>query len=68
MGGREVEGMADPDDVAKDMLDNLANGPTFPAGPSPFGTLPRRQAVELMTQASAGLQLKPASMGSNIPQ
>ena len=68
MGGREVGGMADPDDVAKDMLDNLANGPTFPGGPSPFDTLPRRQAVELMTRATAGLQLMPASTESNIPQ
>jgi len=68
MGGREIEGMANPDDVAQDMLDNLANGPTFPTGPSPLGSLPRRQAVELMTQASAALQLKPASMGSTIPQ
>ncbi len=68
MDGREIEGMADPDDVARDMLDNLAHGPTFPAGPSPFGSLPRRQAVELMTQASAALELKPASTGSTLPQ
>ena len=54
LDGREVEGMASPDDVAVDMLDNLADGPTFP-GPSPFGPLPRRQAVEIMTQASASL-------------
>jgi short-subunit dehydrogenase len=55
LDGREVEGMASPDDVAVDMLDNLADGPTFPPGPSPFGPLPRRQAVEIMTQASASL-------------
>jgi uncharacterized protein len=55
LNGREVEGMASSDDVAVDMLDNLAEGPTFPPGPSPFGPLPRRQAVEIMTQASASL-------------
>lgn len=53
--GREVNGMADPDDVALDMLDNLAEGPTFPPGPSPLGPMPRRQAVELMTQHSSAL-------------
>jgi uncharacterized protein len=53
--GREVDGMADPDDVALDMLDNLAEGPTFPPGPSPLGPMPRRQAVELMTQYSSAL-------------
>jgi short-subunit dehydrogenase len=51
--GREIEGMADPDDVARDMLDHLAEGPTFPPDPSPFGPLPRRQAVEIMTQGAA---------------
>ena len=53
--GREVEGMAHPDDVALDMLDNLAEGPTFPPGPSPLGSMPRRQAVELMTEHSSAL-------------
>jgi short-subunit dehydrogenase len=53
--GREFDGMADPDDVARDMLDNLAEGPTFPPEGSPFGALPRRQAVELMSQGSAFL-------------
>ncbi len=56
LNGRELEGLADPDDVARDMLDNLAEGPTFPPGPSPFGPLARRQAVEFMTQGSAFLQ------------
>jgi short-subunit dehydrogenase len=55
LDGREFEGMADPDDVARDMLDNLAEGPTFPPDPTPFGPLPRRQAVELMSQGSAFL-------------
>ena len=56
LNGREVDGMADPDDVARDMLDNLAHGPTFPPDPSPFGPLPRRQAVEIMTHGSAFLE------------
>ena len=56
VNGREIEGMADPDDVALDMLDNLANGPTFPPDPTPFSGLARRQAVELMSQGSQALQ------------
>lgn len=56
LDGRQVEGMADPDDVARDMLDNLANGPTFPPDPTPFSGLDRRQAVELMSQGSKALQ------------
>ena len=55
LNGRAVEGMADPDDVARDMLDNVAAGPTFPPGPTPFGPVPRRQAVELMSQGAAAL-------------
>jgi uncharacterized protein len=55
LGGREIDGLADPDDVVRDMLDNLANGPTWPPGPSPLGSVPRRLAVELMTQGSASL-------------
>jgi len=51
--GREIDGIADPDDVARDMLDNLAEGPTFPPEGSPFGDLPRRQMVELMSQGGA---------------
>jgi uncharacterized protein len=53
--GRDFDGIADPDDVARDMLDNLGNGPTWPADASPLGSIPRRQAVELMTQGSAFL-------------
>jgi len=53
--GRDFDGMADPDDVARDMLANLAEGPTWPPDGSPFGPMPRRQAVELMTQASSFL-------------
>jgi uncharacterized protein len=55
LAGREVDGLADPDDVVRDMLDNLANGPTWPPDPSPLGSVPRRLAVELMTQGSAAL-------------
>jgi short-subunit dehydrogenase len=53
--GRDFDGIADPDDVARDMLDNLSAGPTWPPDASPFGTMPRRQAVELMSQGSAFL-------------
>jgi short-subunit dehydrogenase len=53
--GKEFDGVADPDDVAREMLDHLGDGPTVPPDGSPFGTLPRRQAVELMTQGSAFL-------------
>lgn len=54
--GREFDGMADPDDVARTMLDHLSEGPTYPPDPTPFGPLPRRQAVELMSQGSAFLE------------
>jgi short-subunit dehydrogenase len=53
--GRDFDGMADPDDVARDMLENLANGPTLPPDGSPFGAMPRREAVELMSQGTAFL-------------
>jgi short-subunit dehydrogenase len=56
LGDREADDMADPDDVARDMLDNLSEGPTFPPGPTPFGPVPRRQAVELMSQGAALLR------------
>jgi short-subunit dehydrogenase len=55
VGDRELQGLANPDDVARDLLDNLANGPTFPPGPTPFGTLPRRDAVQLMSAGAAAL-------------
>jgi uncharacterized protein len=53
--GREFPGVADPDDVARDMLDNLTEGPTFPPEGSPFGAVARRDAVEMMSQGSAFL-------------
>jgi uncharacterized protein len=55
IGEREIDGLADPDDVVRDMFDNLANGPTWPPDPSPLGSVPRRLAVELMTQGCADL-------------
>ena len=55
LGEREVDGLADPDDVVRDMLDNLAHGPTWPPDPSPLGAVPRRLAVELMTKGSASI-------------
>ena len=55
VGDRALGDLADPDDVARDLLDNLGNGPTFPPGPSPFGALDRRDAVRLMSQGAAAL-------------
>ena len=52
----QVSPLADPADVAREGLEHLADGPTWQvgvpdgAGPSLLGTLPRRQAVELITQ------------------
>jgi short-subunit dehydrogenase len=55
VGGRLPPGVADPDDVARDLLDQLADGPTFPPDASPLGAVPRRRAVELISQAAAAL-------------
>jgi uncharacterized protein len=55
LGGREVDGLADPDDVVRDMLDNLDGGPTWPPDAPPLGSVPRRLAVELMTQGADSL-------------
>jgi short-subunit dehydrogenase len=55
LGDRDFEGMADPEDVARDLLDNLGDGPTFPNEGSPFGSLDRRQSVELMSAGTAAL-------------
>jgi short-subunit dehydrogenase len=52
----QMGGLADPADVAREGLTHLADGPTWQvgvpdgAGGSLLGSLPRRQAVELMTQ------------------
>lgn len=53
-GFKDAEGVADPDDIARDCLDNLANGPVLvPAQLAEafqmFCSLPRRQAAETMT-------------------
>lgn len=53
--GRDFPGIASADDVAGQMLANLSEGPTWPPDASPFGGLPRRQAVEMMSQGSAFL-------------
>ena len=53
--------LARPEDVVRDALDHVREGPTWicgmpePQGGSPFGALPRRQAVELMSQGSAAV-------------
>ena len=53
--------LAQPADVVRDALDHIDEGPTWicgmpePLGGSPFGALPRRQAVELMSQGSAAV-------------
>ncbi|HTR71820.1 MAG TPA: SDR family NAD(P)-dependent oxidoreductase [Mycobacteriales bacterium] len=53
--GRALGPLADPVDVAVEALDHLHDGPTWsygmpdPQGGSPFGTLTRRDAVELMS-------------------
>jgi short-subunit dehydrogenase len=50
--------LADPDDVAEEALDHLADGPTWiygsddPTGGSPFGALSRRTAVLAMSQGA----------------
>ena len=53
--------LARPEDVVRDALDHVGEGPTWicgmpdPQGGSPFGALSRRQAVELMSQGSAAV-------------
>jgi hypothetical protein len=53
--GRDFAGIISADDVARQMLASLPEGPTWPPEPSPFGGLARRQAVEMMSQGSAFL-------------
>jgi short-subunit dehydrogenase len=55
LNGREVGELADADDVARDMLDHLGDGPTFPPDPTPFGAFSRRDAVQLMSQGAAAI-------------
>jgi short-subunit dehydrogenase len=55
LGGRPLgDGAADSDDVARALLDGLADGPTIPPGPSPYGDVDRRAAVEVRTARTAG--------------
>jgi uncharacterized protein len=59
--GTTVDHLDDPDDVAKSGLEHLGAGPSWAVGmsdgggPSPFGTLSRRTAVELMTAGMAAI-------------
>jgi short-subunit dehydrogenase len=59
--GGDFGELANPDDVATEALDHLADGPTWsfgmpdPAAGSPFGALARRDAVLLMSQAAAAM-------------
>jgi short-subunit dehydrogenase len=59
--GGDMGELADPAAVAIEALDHLTDGPTWsygmpePTGGSPFGPLPRRQAVELMSMGSAAI-------------
>jgi len=59
--GATIDDVADPADVAREGLVHLAEGPTWQvgvpdgAGPSLLGALPRRQAVELITQGHDAL-------------
>jgi short-subunit dehydrogenase len=52
----QMSPLADPADVAREGLNHLGDGPTWQVGvpdgggPSLLGSLPRRQAVELITQ------------------
>jgi uncharacterized protein len=54
--GGSYGGLAAPDDVAETAIVHLADGPTWmcsaddPLGPPPFGTLPRREAVLLLSK------------------
>lgn len=60
IGGQDFPGM-DPDDVAREGLENLANGPTWVAGDTnraafeDLRTLPRREAVTAMSHAVRAL-------------
>ena len=53
--GRDFPGITSADDVARQMLLSLPEGPTWPPEASPFSGLPRRQAVEMMSEGSAFL-------------
>jgi short-subunit dehydrogenase len=62
--GGSCGALAAPDDVAAIGLEHLADGPTWmcsaddPAGPPPFGTLPRREAVLRLSQRAMEVEGK----------
>jgi short-subunit dehydrogenase len=53
--------VAQPTDVVREALEHIADGPTWaigmpdPQGPSPLGALPRREAVEVLTELASAL-------------
>ena len=57
--GASGGGLADPDEVAREAFEHLADGPTWifgsddPAGGSPFGGMRRRDAVLAMSRGAA---------------
>ena len=57
--GDSLGNLADPDDVAREALAHLADGPTWiygsgnPTGGSPFGAMPRRDAVLAMSRGTS---------------
>jgi uncharacterized protein len=59
--GTTLDHLDDPDDVARQGLENLAEGPTWAmgspegGGPSPVGGLPRRDAVLLYSAGTEGM-------------
>lgn len=58
-GSRPHGTLADPKDVAEEALEHLGDGPTWiagsdnPTGGSPFGAMPRRDAVLAMSRGSS---------------
>jgi short-subunit dehydrogenase len=58
--GQPVDGLASPDDVAREALDHLADGPTWsygrpdPTAGSPLGALHRRAAVLALSNHAPG--------------
>jgi short-subunit dehydrogenase len=61
-----LDGVADPDDVAREGLEHLGEGPTWQMGmpegdgPSLLAALPRRAAVEAMSAGSEMVMGPPA--------
>jgi len=59
--GGDLGPLADPSEVVAEALDHLGDGPTWshgmpdPTGAFPLGSLPRRQAVELLSQGAAAM-------------